>query len=124
MKQLAQRVLLECISLGLAHHPALITQGANARFAQQRVIPRLAQGQVALGLYMVFHQPGQPLAEPGPAQIISANPLMADHPVAAHVLRILAAKVPDIVKERCQHHFIVITFGQRQLRGLGHMLDL
>ena len=41
---------------------------------------------------------------------------MADHPVAAHVLRTFAAKVPDIVKERSQHHFIVITFGQRQLR--------
>jgi len=73
---------------------------------------------------MVFHQFGQPLAKPGTAQIIGAHPLMADYTVSIHVLRIIDAKVPDIVKERGQHHFIVITFIQRKLRGLGHMLDL
>ncbi|MCY1184103.1 hypothetical protein D9M73_247710 [compost metagenome] len=32
--------------------------------------------------------------------------------------------MPDVVKERRQHDFIIKAFGHRQLRGLGHVLDL
>ena len=49
---------------------------------------------------------------------------MADHAEAAHVLRTFRADMPDIVKERRQHHFVIEAFGQRTLRGLGHVLDL
>jgi len=122
--ELAQRVLLERIRLNLAHHPALIPQRSNAGFTQQIVIPRLTQGQVALGLYVVFHQFDQPLAEPGAAQIAGAYPLMTDHPIAIHVLCIIDAEVANIVKERRQHHLVVTALIQRQLRGLGHMLNL
>ena len=73
---------------------------------------------------MVLHQFRQTLAETGPAQVVGPQPLMADHAKTTHVLGILLADMPDIVEERRQHHFIVMPFGQGQLRGLGHMLDL
>ncbi|MGF6556861.1 hypothetical protein ABIA48_003241 [Pseudomonas sp. S30_BP2TU TE3576] len=49
---------------------------------------------------------------------------MADHSEAAHVLRTFGADMPDVMKERRQHHFIVEAFGHGQLRRLGHVLDL
>src|SRR5476651_208358 len=73
---------------------------------------------------VVFHQPRHALAEASPTQIIRAQTLMTDHAKPAHVLGILSTDMPDIVKERRQHHFIVEAFGHGQFGGLGHVLDL
>ena len=116
--------MLERVSLGVTHDPALITLGSQASLTQQGVIARLTQCEVALGLYVVLHQFGDALTEALIAQIIGALQLVTDHAVTAHVVRGFGANMPDIVKERRQHHFIVIPLRQRQLCGLGHVLDL
>ncbi|MNG34834.1 hypothetical protein D3C84_1214180 [compost metagenome] len=49
---------------------------------------------------------------------------MADHTVATHVAFGPPANVADVMEERRQYHFIIKTFIQRQLRRLGHVLQL
>ncbi|MNT70268.1 hypothetical protein D3C72_2086320 [compost metagenome] len=73
---------------------------------------------------MVLHQLRQALAEPAAQQIVGANLFMADHAVATHVAFGPTTDVADVMEERRQHHLIIKTFIQRQLRRLGHVLQL
>lgn len=74
---------------------------------------------------MSLHQTGKPLAEPTLTEKIGADLFITLPAVAAQIVWLMSdhAKLTDVMKKSCEHHFVAGSGGNSELCGVRHVFQ-